>query len=487
MKVVVEKPSIDGETVVFRWSQSEPNPFQYENSFFLRYEGIDLARFSPFLFYEIFLGLQLNVFAAYGKPVDVVLPEPIPYSTAAYWQAFHDAEHVTISPVSQEGSYSAWAAGNPPEPPRRSIGVLFGGGKDSNLATCLLSESYGVDEVVLLQFVAPTFAAAETAERVEQRQEALMLRPAREHLGVATQRAWTDYMAQLHRCHFRVRPHLEFYTVGLLPAMLSWGISLCTTSLAWNSYPIRRLANDRYSFRYAKSRPEMLATQSTHYRRVFGADITLTNVDMHFSTFTSYRVLAERYPEAFTRIVMCLTPGPGERWCYQCKKCGDYALFGLALGMIDPRFDYNRFFAGSKHVRKVVDYVERGVERSVYGNVPWHPSFSSRNRYLLNSHAVYGISPERIAGRLGAKALGNLLFLKAAFGNTAFPTYECVPAAVTDLLDNEAARRVAAIAAQHLDVVHPLPGPFLAGNASIDYDFSVRMPTKTGLLDHIRG
>jgi hypothetical protein len=58
---------------------------------------------------------------------------------------------------------------------------------------------------------------------------------------------------------------------------------------------------------------------------------------------------------------------------------------------------------------------------------------------------------------------------------------------VNDLLDNEAARRVAAIAAQYLDVVHPLPGPFLAGDRAIDYDFTVRMPTKTGLLDHIHG
>jgi hypothetical protein len=78
MRVEVEPPSISGETVVFRWTQTEPNPFQHENAFSFRYEGIDLTRFSPLLFYEIFLGLQLKVFAAYRIPIDVVFPEPSP-------------------------------------------------------------------------------------------------------------------------------------------------------------------------------------------------------------------------------------------------------------------------------------------------------------------------------------------------------------------------------------------------------------------------
>jgi hypothetical protein len=54
------------------------------------------------------------------------------------------------------------------------------------------------------------------------------------------------------------------------------------------------------------------------------------------------------------------------------------------------------------------------------------------------------------------------------------------------LLDHESARRAAEIAAHHLDVVDPLTGPFLNGNVEVEYDFGVRMPTKTGQLDHVR-
>jgi hypothetical protein len=487
MKVVVESPAIDGETVVFRWTQTAPNPFQYENAFFLRYEGVNLAQFAPALFFEIFLGLQLRVFAAYGTPVEVVFPEPVPATTVAFWRTYHEAEHVEIGPIAPVASYSPWRSGRAPESGRKAIGVLFGGGKDSNLAACLFSELYGRDEVVLFQFVAPFAPTAVETERLERRQEGLMLGPAREGLGVATQRAWTDYLAQHHRSGFTQRPHLELYTVGMLPAMLVWGVSLFTTSIAWTSYPIRHLANGRVWFRFPKSRPETLATQSTHYRRVLGTDVTLTNATLHFSTLTSYRVLAERYPAAFARAVMCVLGGPDERWCYQCAKCADYARFGLACGLVDPRFDYNWLFARSRPVRQLVRYVESGVERTVCGNVPWQRVVSERNRYLLDCHLYSLIDPGLIADRLGTESLANLLLLKAAFGNSAFPGFEYAPSQVADLLGHESAHRIASIVAEHVQVVDVLPGPFLPNDPRFDYDFSLRMPTRTEQLDHIRG
>lgn len=61
MEVWVEKPLIERDTVTFRWTQSAPNPYQTENSFFYRYEGIDLTRFSVELFYEIFIASTQGV------------------------------------------------------------------------------------------------------------------------------------------------------------------------------------------------------------------------------------------------------------------------------------------------------------------------------------------------------------------------------------------------------------------------------------------
>lgn len=60
-----------------------------------------------------------------------------------------------------------------------------------------------------------------------------MPRPVRDRLGLATQRAWTDYLANLRfdgRGRAR-RPHLELYPVGFLPVLLDRGVSVATPGI----------------------------------------------------------------------------------------------------------------------------------------------------------------------------------------------------------------------------------------------------------------
>jgi len=83
MRVEVARPEIAGETVVFRWTQSAPNPFQRKETFFFRYEGIDLTAFSTQLFYDVFLALQLKVFGTYDEPIEISFPEPLPRSSVS--------------------------------------------------------------------------------------------------------------------------------------------------------------------------------------------------------------------------------------------------------------------------------------------------------------------------------------------------------------------------------------------------------------------
>src|SRR4051794_39346520 len=91
LTVTVDAPAIRGDTVHFRWQQSEPNPYQRNNEFFFRYEGLELAVLSPHLLTEVFLALQLKVFAAYGGPVEVTFAGQTSAPSIAYWRAFHDA------------------------------------------------------------------------------------------------------------------------------------------------------------------------------------------------------------------------------------------------------------------------------------------------------------------------------------------------------------------------------------------------------------
>jgi hypothetical protein len=489
MRVEVDPPAISGDTVVFQWRQSEPNPFQHANTFFLRYENVDLRNFSPLLFYEIFLGLQLGVFAGYQTRVEVVLPEPVPRTTIAFWQAYHRADRVTVTPVAEAGSYSPWCASPPARPRRRTAGVFFGGGKDSTLTICLLSEIYGADEVVAIQYVHPFRPGQTEMERLAERQDALMLRPAREVLGVATQRAWTDYLANLKMSGEgrRVRPHLELYTLGLLPVLLTWDVSICTPGLARGAYEISRFADGRFGFRYAQSRPEMLATQSTHYRRVIGADLAVTNLHLLFTAPMSMRLLIERYPHALAQIVMCVQARGLDRWCFRCAKCTDYAFLSLLCRTVDPRFDYDRLFTGSRHIKKLMACTESGDASPVSGNAPRRPVFALDEVNPTLCHTIASADPALIADRLSAQGYANLMTLKTLYDNRLFPYVELLSTQTVDLLDNELARAVGRIAAEHFQVVDALPGPYYAGPGVELYDFGVRMPARTGQLDHIRG
>lgn len=482
LMVFLECPEITGDTVTFRWSQSEPNPFQRANTFSIRYEGLDLSRFRQDLFVEVFLGLQLKVFAAYARPVELIAPDPVVRSTWQFWKTFHRAELVTLSPLSDIDSYEPWR-NQPSLTPGTKNAIFFGGGRDSIAMTSILAELDGPNQVMLFQAIAPLNPDPKLEATLEARQEAVMLRPVREQLGVSTQRFWTDYQAIFLRTAETQRPHLELYTVGALPAMLARGIELATFCIEWNGYAFSFDAIGNRRFHYAASRPEVLAMQSRHYRRVLGAHLDVTDLNMLLTSLTAMKIVIERYPEALPLIVMCTLAEVDQRWCYHCAKCMWYGIYSLALGLVDPAFDYDFVFGTSRYVLRLVEFAESGAELGPSGNARL-PAFTHLTRGGQFCHAVATINLDLIADKISSHALANLITIQAMFGNRTCPAYGMAPARVLDLLDNETANRVARIIAEHVPLVDELPGPFL--DEGYIYDFSVRMPTPLTALSHLR-
>jgi hypothetical protein len=484
MKVWVETPTVAGDTVHFRWRQSEPNPFQHQNEFFFRYEDLDLAIFSPHLFTEIFLALQLKVFAGYAKPVELIFPEPVPALSAAYWRAFHDADQVSIGPVADIDRYEPLVG--KPRTAKKTAAIFYGGGKDSVLAAGLLSEIFGADQVLLIQYVAPLRPAPGRAAQLELRHETLMLAPIRAALGVATRRVWSNYQANFVEAGYAHRPHLELYTAGALPVLLDAGVEVSSFGSTRTDYPIlpRNDGGRRYVF--ARSRPEMLATQSRHYQRALGFNHTLTNVNFPFTTAMDMQFLYARYPDLAPVAVMCTYTRENKPWCYNCPKCLNYALYALAAGYVDPRFDYDRMFSDSPAVAPLIGCAETGVELSYYGNVPWFEEMTHPTTYQAVCHAIAKSDPDRLKDRLGPDARANLCILIALYGNTRFANQESVVREVVEFPDVDLVRRVGKLAAEHFPVVDRFPAPWMHGAGEAIIDFETRMSTRTGLLPHIQ-
>lgn len=488
MKVWVDTPVIDGDRVRFSWRQSEPNPYQLANEFFFRYEGIELKGFSNQLFYEIFLALQLRVLAGYARPIELIFPESVSSRSVDFWRAFHDAEEVTIGPIADIEQYLPRIAPDPTFRSRKKAAIFYGGGKDSVLATGMLTEIFGGDHVVLIQYIAPMTPTAGAFAMHEKRQETMMLEPIRAARGVTTQRVYTDFVSNFTDIGVPLRPHRQLYTVGALPAMIAWGTEYSTLGDTRHDYPILARPNGKRHYVFPRSRPEIHAALSTHYRRTLSFDHTVTNINFPFTTSQDAALIHKRYPELMPVAVMCTRGNAKERFCYRCSKCLNWALYALAAGYVDPRMDYDRVLTEPPAVKKFIDYAQNGAELTQHGNAPWYKTLTNfPQTFQPICHSLASGDPERLDHKIGDQARANLYTLIAMFGNTRFENHEIVHQDAIDFTGVDLMKRIGKLAAEHYPVVAGLPEPWIHGDVDAIIDFQTRMPHAVLELPHIRG
>ncbi|MPZ95581.1 MAG: hypothetical protein GEU96_11900 [Propionibacteriales bacterium] len=111
LRVRVDLPRVRGNAVEFSWRQDVPNVFQRRDHWQIEYEGVPLDSFPRAVLWEVFLTLQLPVWARAADRVDVLLPEPLPRIVTDWWRAYHGAPHVHFD-AEPTDTYS-WATGEP--------------------------------------------------------------------------------------------------------------------------------------------------------------------------------------------------------------------------------------------------------------------------------------------------------------------------------------------------------------------------------------
>ncbi len=486
LHVRVKPPEIIGDTVTFKWTQSRENPFQRNNEFYFRYEGLRLDHFTSELLFEIFIALQTRVFGGYDTRVEIELPSPVSRLSAAFWLAFNRASNVSICPLAESTVYDPWKRRPTNRKESKRAAVYFGGGKDSTLLACLLAEIYGADQVLLIQFIGPLRESRSLELLMEERQDVLMLAPARERLGFATQRIWTNYQANFRKAGYHLRPNMELYSVGSLPALLSRNISLSSVSASWLAFRTTYDHDGIARHRYANVRPETLAAQSSHYRSALGFEHTVANLSLPFNGLVAYWLLAERYPAALRQIVMCTVSDPDRRWCYQCKKCSMFALLGLSTAVTDPDFNYDFWLRQSRFISQVKEFAGTMPESKEFGNAPWMPFFFDRLSFVMYCHIVARIEIDDLHVVLSDEAIRNLGILKSLYGNRPFPEYEAVSNVLLDRLGHELGPRLKAIASEHLEIIGGIPEPAMAADGPAMYLFDQQVSLPIDEVEHVK-
>lgn len=469
----LEMPSVEGERVTFRWTEPDPSPWQAFGHFELVYPGIPVDAFSMELWVEIFMALQWRVFALHDGPVRVELPVTMPRASLAWWQGYHDAPHVDATPVGDSG-YSAWARG-PILGEERRVAVFFGAGKDSTLARSVLAEVYGDDAVLLLQMLHPFVRLGKERRLLRARQKGLMIEPALAGTRLAAAMVETDYMTTFTAAGKAARPHTNLYTVSFLPVLLHRGVRLASMSNERSAYWCRRDASGAVaSVGYAKSRPEVYAALGAHLAEVSDIAIEYGNTHFPISEVLSYKILLERYPAAFDRIVMCVVADLEHRWCMGCKKCAQYVHLGLLSGRRHADVDYERFWSQSKYVGKLLATAREVPRDPATGNLRWTKDVSHSYHFASFCHTMARLRDDQVRRLVPASGRAVLDTLAAAWGHRTYDPVEWVSSDAIDAVDTPMARAVAAIYAQHAPVES---GPFRDQpymNTTVDYDFSVR-------------
>jgi len=469
----LEMPSVDGERVTYRWTEPDTSPFQRASSFELVYPGVPLAAFSMELLVEIFISLQWKVFGLHKAPVRVELPVTMPRASIAWWQKFSDAPLVDATPLG-DAPYSAWARGPVVREPR-SVALFFGGGKDSTLGRSVLGEIRGEEEVLLIQFVQPMVRVKGERDRLRARQRNLIIEPALRGTRLAAAGVETDFIVTMHGPGWAARPHTNLYTIAALPVLLHRGVKAAFMSIEMTAYWCRTEEDGAQSFGFARSRPEVYAGQSAHLAAVAGVDIEYGNTSAPISELGSYRILLERYPAAFERIVMCGVGEIDRRWCMKCKKCAEYVFFGLVCGRRHDDIDYRRFWTESTHIQKLLELAASSPARHPEtGNLLWQKGVSTTYHVASFSHAMAALRSARVQALLPAEARDATDRLTAAWGNRAFEAVEWVSADAVELVDRPLMRAMAAIFAQHLPLKS---GPFRGlpfQNSMVDLDYTQR-------------
>lgn len=449
--------------MTFSWDQSAENTLQRRNDWYINYHGVALGRMDRRLLYDVLLSLQLRVWCAMAEEVEVVLTEPVGRITLDFWTAYFG-----LSGVSFTGAVDDTERYDPGRPRllRRlgraerghDVAVTFGGGKDSSLAQQALLEQRRRRDVLLLHVVQHFWLNVRASRRVVWRSLLTIVAPNLLRHRNPVQVVSTNYMAVLRRSSAPT-PHINLYVAGMLPALIQRGVHQVVFSRTAQGFRVTSDPDGALVFSNPSGRPERLAHLRRYYAHVLGWDLHSESTHRAITEFVSFGTILRRYPRTFASMVMCTRTRDRVRFCHDCPKCLEFALLGLAHGLVAADLDYDRLFTSPTVTTLVTRARQLQGRRAWHGAGPYVSEIGTKSHFSTWCHTLHLIDPHSARISLGPQAREHLVLLKKTWGQVPFPAVaQLAHSAVTAA--GPLGREVAAAAA----TVYPVCAA--SGNAS---------------------
>lgn len=483
MRVVVARPDVRGSRIRFAWTQDVASTVQTADAWSIRYVGVPLRRVlrraTRAVLYDVLLSVQLPLWMHDADEVEVVLPEPVPPARLEFWRAYHGGDGVRFvvpEPAPGHSAPSALTEGRRRTDEAPRVAVTFGGGKDSTLALEVLRESRTRSQVMLLHVVHPPVPGRRAAAVALWRSVRHILMPNVLRRRTPVQLVVTDHMA--HRTPAAPGPHINLYAPATLPALIHRRIRTVSFSNSVMGYRVSRRTDGSLRFTNPTGRPERLAHLRAYCAEVVGWDVGVEGSHHAIVEYLSYGVLRERFPRAFSTIVMCPRYRARGRFCAECSKCLEHAVFGLSMGYAASDLDYSKLLTSDRVNRIAAHARERGDDIAPHGNAPYDRVIGTATHFAGWCHALSKIDPDDLPVTLTPRAQDNLAVIVAAWGRRSFRAVQQVDPAAVEACAPLGREVAAVVAASALVAAAPPTGDeLLVGDRPAQFDHAATMPT----------
>lgn len=362
--IYLSRPKVENDTVYFTWSITLDN-LNLGNQIYVSYNGLNIENIPIEVHYNTIIGLLLNKLIKTEYKTIFLTEDTIPDDIVSFWISYHNIDNVFFPNIKnytirKSNTYSY----------KKSVGILYGGGKDSYYALDLLSKQSEIEKIQLISFVIPDSHVNPT--QLEKRRDELILKPISEKYNIDYIKIKTNARALIKNYHLE----LYFAPLGVL-AWLNY-FDYLTFSYEYCHYFIPSESNEKFGFE--RSQHSHIQALSKFYSRFFSQkELNIFNANQHMSELSSFGYLQSVDKHFYKTLVMCeSTVDPKQKWCCSCTKCAQFVLYSLFFKIPQNEVDIDWFFAESPYIKKIINQISLNEKKGLFfDGLTFHLHFDS--------------------------------------------------------------------------------------------------------------
>lgn len=348
----IQRPKVEGNIVYFSWNM-DFDPKKSTNDIYVDYYDVDISAVPMQVHYNTIIGLLLNHLIDLPISTVVITEDVVSEEIAAFWTNYHGLQNVyfaNVGHVHLEKSTQSSTKG--------TVGILYGGGKDSYYALDILSKNSQINKVNLISFVIPD--AHVNVKELEERRDKLILDAVSQKYTVDVIKIKTNARAIIKGYHLE----LYFAPMGVL-AWLNL-FDYVTFSYEFCHYFIPNSPTENFGFE--RSHVNYIQKVSEFYSTHLSTrPLAIFNANQHMTELSSFGYLAAVNPDFYKTLVMCeSTTDPNKKWCCSCTKCGEFTLFSMYYNLNQSDIDIDWFFSQSPWILRAIENIKQMKQKGVF-------------------------------------------------------------------------------------------------------------------------